>query len=212
MAASVRVTKQHPGETVSSAGRNWDAKSVTLHVLLALHHSRDIAKEGSEMKNATRPRYEEEMVEGRKHRRFKVQDGVFAELCPEFAVMGRIMDISRGGFSFRYVASKARTNGSAKMNILTTDGSFRLEKVPVKTIRDCAMPGEFSFHDITLRNCAVEFAGLTLSQAARVEDLIRSNTLFGRIEAIRTAQQEATESYTSQIASIFRMPSCQAYM
>jgi hypothetical protein len=58
----------------------------------------------------------------------------------------------------------------------------------------------------------VSSAGLTLSQAARVEDFIRSNTLFGKIEAIRKAQQEATESYTSQVASIFRMPSCQAYM
>ncbi len=131
------------------------------------------------MKNATQPRYEEEVVEGRQHDRFKVHDGGFAELCPKFTVMGKIMDISRGGFSFRYVASKARTNGSANMNILTTDGRFCLAKVPVKTIRDSAMPREFSFGAITLRHCAVQFGELTPRQQVDLEYFIRSYALGG---------------------------------
>lgn len=144
------------------------------------------------MKNATRPRYEEELAEGRQHNRFKVDDGGFAELCPEFTVLGKIMDISRGGLAFRYVASKARTNGSAVLNILTTDGRFCLEKIPAKTIRDSAMPGEFSFGAITLRHCAVQFGELTPSQKVDLEYFIRSNTPAG-VGASRSAHVERRE-------------------
>jgi hypothetical protein len=129
------------------------------------------------METSTRPRYEEELVEGRQHNRVKVDDGGFAQLPHGFPVLGQIIDISRGGLAFRYVASEARTNGSAVLNILTTDRRFRLEKIPAKIIRDSAMPEEFSFGSITLRHCAVQFGDLTPSQKLDLEHFIRSNTL-----------------------------------
>lgn len=129
------------------------------------------------MKTSTRPRYQEELVEDRQHNRVKVDDGGFAQLSPGFPVLGQIIDISRGGLAFRYVASEARTNGSAVLNILTTDRRFRLEKIPAKIIRDSGMPGEFSFGSITLRHCAVQFGELTPSQKLDLEHFIRSNTL-----------------------------------
>jgi len=129
------------------------------------------------MKTSTRPRYQEELVEDRQHSRVKVDDGGFAALCDEFTALGQIIDISRGGLAFRYVASEARTNGSAVLNILTTDHRFCLEKIPAKIIRDSAMPGEFSFGSITLRHCAVQFGELTPGQKLDLEHFIRSNTL-----------------------------------
>jgi hypothetical protein len=130
------------------------------------------------MKTSTRPTYQEELVEDRRHSRVKVDDGGFAELSPGFPVVGKIIDISGGGLAFRYVASEARTNGSGMLNILTTDGRFCLEKIPAKIIRDSAMPGEFSFGSITLRDCAVQFGALTPGQKLDLEDFIRSNTLI----------------------------------
>ena len=129
------------------------------------------------MKTSIRPRYEEELAEGRQHNRVKVDDGGFAQLPHGFPVLGQIIDISKGGLAFRYVASEARTNGSAVLNILTTDRRFCLEKIPAKIIRDSAMPEEFSFHSITLRHCAVQFGELTTSQKLDLEHFIRSNTL-----------------------------------
>ena len=129
------------------------------------------------METSTRPRYEEELFEARQHNRVKVDDGGFAQLPQGFPVLGQIIDISRGGLAFRYVASEARTNGSAVLNILTTDRRFFLEKIPAKIIRDSAMPGEFSFGSITLRHCAVQFGDLTPSQKLDLEHFIRSNTL-----------------------------------
>jgi hypothetical protein len=129
------------------------------------------------MKTSTRSRYEEELVEDRQHNRVKVDDGGFVQLTPGFPVLGKIIDISRSGLAFRYVASKGQTNGSAVLNILTTDRRFCLEKVPAKIIRDSAMPEEFSFHSITLRHCAVQFGELTSSQKLGLEHFIRFNTL-----------------------------------
>jgi len=128
------------------------------------------------METSTRPRYEQELVEGRQHSRVKVDDGGFVQLSPGFPVLGKIINISRSGLAFRYVASKGQTNGSAVLNILTTDRRFCLEKVPAKIIRDSAMPDEFSFHAITLRHCAVKFGELTPSQKLGLEHFIRSNT------------------------------------
>ena len=129
------------------------------------------------MENWTRPMYGKELVEERKHNRFKVQNGGFAALRPQFTVLGQIIDISRGGLTFRYVASEARTNGSAELNILMTDGSFCFEKVAFKTIWDSAIPDEFSFGPITLRHCGVKFGELTHSQKVDLEYFIRFYTL-----------------------------------
>jgi len=131
------------------------------------------------MEKWTRPIYGEALVEGRQHRRFTVHNGGFAALCNAFTALGQIIDISRGGLSFRYVAREARTYGSAELRILMTDGSFCFEKVPFKTIWDSEMPREFSFGDITMRHCGVQFGALTHRQKVDLEYFIRSYTLRG---------------------------------
>jgi len=128
------------------------------------------------MEKWTRAIFGKELVDRRQHDRFKVRDGAFAALCHGFTALGQIIDISRGGLSFRYVASEARTNGSAQLSILMTDGSFCFEKVPFKTVWDSAMPREFSFGAITLRHCGVQFGDLSHSQRVDLEYFIRSYT------------------------------------
>jgi hypothetical protein len=124
------------------------------------------------MKTSKRPRYEEGLLEDRQHNRVKVDDGGFAQLSPGLPVLGEIIDISRGGLAFRYVASE-----STVLNILTTDHRFCLEKIPARIIRDAAMPEQFPYGSITLRHCAVQFGQLTPSQKLGLEHFIRSNTL-----------------------------------
>ena len=128
------------------------------------------------MEKWTRAIFGKGLVDRRQHDRFKVRDGAFAALCHGFTALGQIIDISRGGLSFRYVASEARTNGAAQLSILMTDGSFCFEKVPFKTVWDSAMPREFSFGAITLRHCGVQFGDLSHSQRVDLEYFIRSYT------------------------------------
>ena len=129
------------------------------------------------MENRTRPRHGIKLVEGRKHNRFRVQQGGFVSLYPYFAVVGQIMDIGSDGLAFRYVASEERTNGSTSLNILLTNRSFCMEKVPFKTTWDFPIPRDFSFGPITLRHCGVQFAELTRSQKLDLEYFIRFYTL-----------------------------------
>ena len=134
------------------------------------------------MENCTIPRHGEELLERRKHKRLRVQDHGFASIYPNHtvvAVAGHIVNIGSGGLAFRYVASETRTNGSSKLNILLTDGSYCLEKVPFKTIWDSAIPDEFSFGPITLRHCGVQFGELTHSQKLDLEYFVRFYTVGG---------------------------------
>jgi hypothetical protein len=128
------------------------------------------------MEKWTRAIFGKELVDGRQDDRFKVHDGALAALCHGFTALGQIIDISRSGLSFRYVASEARTNGSAELSILITDGSFSIERVPFKTVWDAAMPREFSFGAITLRHCGVQFGDLSHGQRVDLEYFIRSHT------------------------------------
>ncbi len=121
----------------------------------------------------------EELVERRKHNRFRVRHGGFASLYPHITVVGQIIDIATGGLAFRYVASENRTNGSATLNILLTDGSFSLEKIRFQTVWDYGAPGDFSAGAITLRHCGVEFEELTRGKKLDLEYFIRFYTLEG---------------------------------
>lgn len=47
-----------------------------------------------------------ELVERRKHKRFQVPFGAFAVLGPHSTKVGRIMDISMGGLTFRHIDRK----------------------------------------------------------------------------------------------------------
>ena len=103
-------------------------------------------------------------AERRKHKRFTVQTGAFAALCPQFNIIGQIVDISTDGLAFRYVAREERSKESSKLSILLADGSFCFDKIPFEAIWDASMPHEFSLGDITLRQCGVQFGKLTHSQ------------------------------------------------
>ena len=117
-----------------------------------------------------------EPVELREHRRFRVQDGSFAALSPEFRVLGQIVDISRSGLAFRYVASNVRSHECAELKILKTDGSFSCDRIPFKAIWDCSTPHDFSLGFLTLRHCGVQFGKLRDDQKFDLKYFIENYT------------------------------------
>jgi hypothetical protein len=118
-----------------------------------------------------------------------VQQGGFVSLYPSFTVVGQIMDIGSGGLAFRYVASEERTNGSTSLNILLTDRSFCMEKVPFKTTWDFPIPSDFSFGPITLRHCGVQFGELTDEQKFNLEHFICNHKMAGCGQVIADAHK-----------------------
>ncbi len=131
------------------------------------------------MKGWKRRTKQKGLVERRQHTRFRVRDGGFASLYPHITVVGQIIDIATDGLAFRYVASENRTNGSATLNILLTDGSFSLEKIPFQTVWDSGTHGDFSLGPITLRHCGVQFGELTHDQKLDLEYFVRFYALGG---------------------------------
>ena len=115
-------------------------------------------------------------VERRNHERFKVQDGAFAMTSLKVAALGQVINISRGGLSFRYVASQDRTRESSALKILLSDGSFSMHRVPVKAVWDRPMPRAYSLDLITLRACGVQFGELTDEQRFDLKCFVKNHT------------------------------------
>jgi hypothetical protein len=118
----------------------------------------------------------EESAEQRKHRRFKVKEGAFAALGHPLTTVGRIMDISKGGLSFRYVGSSDHSNGSSKLKILLTHASFNFGMVPFKPIWDLAIPYALSYVSRTMRQCGGQFGALRGQQKLDLDYFIQNYT------------------------------------
>ena len=116
------------------------------------------------------------LEERRKDKRLQVQDGAFAMLSLQFAVLVKIVNISRGGLAFRYVASKDRSTELSALNILLTDGSFSLKRVPVKTVWDQPVLRDNADGLITVRYCGMQFENWTTAQRSDLNYFIENFT------------------------------------
>ena len=79
-----------------------------------------------------------EMVERRKHKRFKVQGSAFVVLgappWPHSTKVGQIIDMSMHGLAFSYIADEGQSNSSFELGIFLADNSFHLRQIPFETI------------------------------------------------------------------------------
>jgi len=111
------------------------------------------------------------MAERRADQRFAVRVGAIASL--RLPVVGQIVNISRGGLTFRYVASKARSKESPTLSISLSDSTFTLAMIPFRVAWDKPSPQSFSFGDIALRYCGVEFGQLADYQKLALNHFIK---------------------------------------
>ena len=120
------------------------------------------------------PPVESMFVDLRRHTRFNVQSGAIAS--PSLTVMGQIVNVSKEGLVFRYVASRQRSNESMTLNITLTDGSFRVDWMPFKVVWDVPAPESYCYGPISLRYCGVQFGDLTDHQRLRLHYFIKNYT------------------------------------
>lgn len=117
-----------------------------------------------------------ELYERRKYKRFRVQERAFVAFGSHVSELGRIIDIGRGGLSFRYIAYGGRSNGSPELEICLADKSFSLEKVPFKTVWDFEIADQFPSSRITMRRRGVQFGKLPQDQIPQLGYFIRNHT------------------------------------
>jgi hypothetical protein len=115
-------------------------------------------------------------AERRKQKRFHVRDGAFAMLSLQLVVLGQIVNIGKGGLAFRYVSSQDRSSALSTLNIILTDGSFSLKKVPIQPVWDRPASQNHAVHSITVRHCGMRFNGLSEAQTSDLHYFIRHYT------------------------------------
>lgn len=118
------------------------------------------------------------MVERRKHKRFNVQAGAFAVLGSHSAKIGQVIDVSKGGLAFSYLAGEEPSNQPFELGILFGEESFHLTQIPFKTISDQEAK-EVPFSSLALRRCGVQFGEMTKSQVDQLEHFIQNYTIGG---------------------------------
>ena len=120
--------------------------------------------------------------ERRKQKRFVVEDAVFAVLRPEFKVIGKIQDISRGGVSFQYMAhetsaqtaSLTQLDSSPELDIFMRERELYLSQVPCAIVYDIPVAdyNGYSQDSLTMKRCGVQFRDLSPKQSERVDSFI----------------------------------------
>jgi hypothetical protein len=119
---------------------------------------------------------QEERVERRKYKRFRVPIGVFLSFGPDDSRLGEIIDISMSGLAYRYLATEEQPNRARRLDIFLTDDDSYVDDVSFETVwdfRTCEIP----FTPVTMRRSGVQFGELTHSQIARLEHLIDNHAL-----------------------------------
>lgn len=118
---------------------------------------------------------EKQIVERRKHKRFRVQDETLAVVGHK---IGRIIDMSMGGLAFSYIAGREEGDESYQLSILLSEDSFNLTKVPFKTVWDVEAL-DVPYSSLAMRRCGVEFGDLTERQISQIEYFVENHTLGG---------------------------------
>ena len=109
----------------------------------------------------------------RRHKRFHVRETAFVVLRAPFSTnVGQITDISIDGLTFSYIDGVKRSNSYSELDILLSNRSFYLDKIPFKTISDCKAPNKVPFSSIEMRRSGVQFGKLTPNQISQLKYFI----------------------------------------
>jgi len=118
-----------------------------------------------------------EVVDNRKHKRFRSQDLAFAAFGSHSKEIGQIIDISRGGLAFLYISDGDQINESTELEIYLANNGFHLKEVPFNTISDFELTSEFPLSSIIMRRCGVQFKELTQTQVSQLGYFIQNHTV-----------------------------------
>ena len=125
---------------------------------------------------STTPEGKELIVERRKDKRFRVEDGSLVVCGPHSDKVGQIIDMSMGGLAFSDISTEDQSNRSFELDILLTDHGFYLERVPVKTISNLEMANESPTVSTTTHRHGVQFKDLTQDQTSKLKYFLQNHT------------------------------------
>jgi len=117
------------------------------------------------------------VIEKRKHKRFRSKEFAYAAFRSQNMKIGQIVDISKGGLAFHYIADGDQINGARELEIYLAVNGFHMEAVPFNTVSDFVLPNEFPLSTVIMRRRGVQFGGLTKFQKTQLGYLLENHTV-----------------------------------
>ena len=112
--------------------------------------------------------------ERRKSKRYKVATPAFVECSMDSISTGQILDISKGGLSFRYMSKGDKPKKVFVLRIYSSRDDFSIENITVKTVYDLTTPVAFTVTRTTMRRRGVQFSDLSPSQLSQLKHFIHN--------------------------------------
>ena len=119
----------------------------------------------------------EKIVERRKHKRYRVQEGVYALLKNNSSKLGQIKNISRGGLAFSYIVDGDQMLEPFKVDIFISNVGYCLKDVPSKKISDLHIDNKLPFSTFSIRQARIQFNELNHSQLSQLDNLMQDYTI-----------------------------------
>jgi hypothetical protein len=116
------------------------------------------------------------IIERRKHKRFRVQNGVYVTLKDIYYKIGQLINISKGGFAFLYIANGEKKNDRFNVDLFSGTHAFYLRNIPFKTLSDFSQNNKPPFIHGKIRRCGGQFDKLTQTQNIQLNYFIKSHT------------------------------------
>ena len=127
---------------------------------------------------------QEDIVERRKHKRFKVKEGAFVEFDkPRFFILDKpliirhapLMDISRCGLAFKYGDREKWSHDYDELAISKRNNEFKIDKVPFQVCSDFIISQNSD--STSMRRCGAKFGDLNSSQKANLYSFMNAHTI-----------------------------------
>jgi len=116
-------------------------------------------------------------AERRNSWRYKVRDGIFAHLVSGIEAIGRVLDVSEGGFAIEYVGDEKTPHNHGTLLQLFGSGKSFLSDVPVRKISDYALPRRVDFSSVTTRRMGGAFEEMKPEQKDQLNGFIMENSI-----------------------------------
>ena len=132
-------------------------------------------------------------ISRRSHKRYRVKEGTFAVLYLNSFKLAPIIDISRGGFSFRYSDSqfididqdgraffyqfnRRRLEEFSTFDIFLVDSGIYLDRLPCKIVSNFELKEIKSTNSIRMRRYCIQFDELVPRQISDLEYFLKNCT------------------------------------
>jgi hypothetical protein len=115
--------------------------------------------------------------ERRRHPRFRATENLFALIKNHSEHVGRVIDISIGGLSFRYIEDEPITKKETWLDLFSSRDKFFLHDIPVRTVSDVAVGGDIPFSTIPVRQRSLQFLDTTPHRVRLIDHFLDRHTI-----------------------------------